>query len=100
MGTLRTRGASFLNELVKACAMEESTVPGEPDLSSVVVEPNQRAWTTSLGRIWVQTPQAPTHWSRAWEDTSWRVPIISLFSDGRRVIGVAADGAVIEGCEY
>jgi serine/threonine protein kinase len=93
-------GAQGRTLRVNAGAMEESVVPGEPDLSSVVVEPNQRAWTTSLGRIWVQTPQAPARWSRAWEDTSWRVPIISLFSDGRRVIGVAADGAVIEGCEY
>jgi serine/threonine protein kinase len=81
-------------------SIEESTVPGEPDLSAVVVEPNQRAWTTSLGRIWVQTPQDPARWTRAWEDQAFRVPIISLFADGRRVIGVAADGAVIEGCEY
>ena len=93
-------GAEGSTLRVNAGALEESIVPGEPDLSAVVVEPNQRAWTTSLGSIWVQTPQDPTRWSRAWEDQSWHVPIISLFSDGRRVLGVAADGAVIEGCEY
>ncbi len=93
-------GADGATLRVNAGAIEESTVPGNPDLSAVVVEPNQRAWTTSLGRIWVQTPQEPERWSRAWEDTTWQVPIISLFSDGRRVLGVAADGAVIEGCEY
>lgn len=75
-------------------------VPGDPDLSAVVLELNQRAWTTSLGCIWVQTPQSPDTWQCAWKDDSWHVPIVSLFADGRRVIGVAADGAVIEGCEY
>jgi serine/threonine protein kinase len=85
---------------INAGALEESTVPGEPDLSAVVVEPNQRAWTTSLGSIWVQTPQEPARWTRAWEDGSWTVPIVSLFSDGRRVLGISADGGVIEGCEY
>ena len=79
-------------------------VPGTPDLSAVVVEPNQRAWTSSLGRIWVQTPQEPARWTNAWEDSRWRVPIVSLFSDGRRVIGVAADmstvpPSVIQGLE-
>jgi serine/threonine protein kinase len=85
---------------VRAGALEQSTVPGTPDLSAVVVELNQRAWTTSLGHVWVQTPQDPTRWSLAWQDKGWHVPIISLFADGRRIIGVAADGAVIEGCEY
>ena len=85
---------------VSAGSLEQSVVPGAPDLSTVIVEPNRRAWTTSLGRMWVQTPQDPRRWSLAWQDQAWRVPIISLFADGRRVIGVAADGAVIEGCEY
>jgi serine/threonine protein kinase len=85
---------------VSAGSFDQSVVPGAPDLSAVIIEPNQRAWTTSLGRVWVQTPQDPRRWSLAWQDTGWRVPIISLFADGRRVIGVAADGAVIEGCEY
>jgi hypothetical protein len=93
-------GARGVTLRVTAGSVEESVVPGEPDLSAVVVEPNRRAWTTSLGRIWVQTPQDQSRWTRAWEDPSWRVPIVSLFADGRRVIGVAADGAVIEGCEY
>ncbi|HVU05028.1 MAG TPA: serine/threonine-protein kinase [Polyangiaceae bacterium] len=93
-------GAEGRTLRINAGALEESIVPGEPDLSAVVVEPNQRAWTSSLGRMWVQTPQDPGRWTRAWEDQTWRVPIISLFADGRRVIGVAADGAVIEGCEY
>jgi eukaryotic-like serine/threonine-protein kinase len=93
-------GAEGATVRINAGALEQSVVPGEPDLSAVVVEPNQRAWTTSLGRVWVQTPQDPARWSLAWESASWDVPIISLFADGRRVLGVAADGAVIEGCEY
>jgi hypothetical protein len=28
------------------------------------------------------------------------VPIVSMFADGRRVLGIGADGAIIEGCEY
>lgn len=85
---------------VGSSSVEASMVPGGPDLSSVVMEPNQRAWTTSLGRIWMQTPQDPLRWTCTWEDPRWNVPVIGLFSDGRRVIGVSADGAVIEGSEY
>lgn len=77
----------------------ESAVGGGFDLSAVTLEVNQRAWTSSLGRIWMQTPNTPDRWTVAWEDQRWQVPIVSLFADGRRIIGVAADGAVVEGCE-
>jgi hypothetical protein len=76
----------------------ESVVPGAPDLSAVVLEVNQRAWVASLGKIWMQLPHSD-HWTCLWQEKSWHVPIVSLFADGVRVIGVAADGAVIEGDE-
>lgn len=85
---------------VKDSGIEEGRVPGGPDLSAVVMELNQRAWATSFGKIWVQTPQMADRWACAWERQSFQVPIVSLFADGRRVIGVAADGAVVEGCEF
>jgi hypothetical protein len=36
-------------------------------------------------------------WECAWKDPRWNVPIVSLYADGRRVLGVAADGGMLEG---
>jgi serine/threonine protein kinase len=92
-------GASGSAVRVDAQGPSSSLVPGAGDLSSVVLELNQRAWVAGRGRVWLQHPRSPGRWAELWRDQSWQVPIISLFADGRRVIGVAADGGVVEGSE-
>jgi eukaryotic-like serine/threonine-protein kinase len=92
-------GASGVIIRVDPRGVAPTTVPGSPDLSSAVLELNQRAWVAGRGRLWMQDPRAPGRWTELWHDPSWQVPIISLFADGRRVIGVAADGGIVEGSE-
>jgi serine/threonine protein kinase len=92
-------GAAGVVVRVDGRGASPTTVPGAPDLSSVVLELNQRAWVAGRGRLWMQDPRAPGAWIEVWRDPSWQVPIVSLFADGRRVIGVAADGGVVEGSE-
>ena len=40
---------------------------------------------------------AGAKWECTWKDARWNVPIVSLYADGRRVLGVAADGGMVEG---
>ena len=49
-----------------------------------------------MGKLWMQ-PTPVSNWECVWKDARWNVPIISLYADGRRVLGVAADGGMIEG---
>jgi eukaryotic-like serine/threonine-protein kinase len=92
-------GASGAIVEVRPEGVTSSTMPEASDLSAVVVEVNQRAWVAGRGRVWMQDPRRPGQWVALWRDEGWQVPIISLFADGRRVIGIAADGSIVEGSE-
>ena len=74
-----------------------STVEGEPDLSAVALDAAGRAWAASLGRLWVQLPDEPDRWRCAWSDSSWNVPIVSVFASIGLVIAMTADGGILEG---
>jgi hypothetical protein len=80
---------------VEAGAISRSTVPDGVDLSSVTLDDEGRLWTASLGTLWTQTPTGT--FERAWREPRWKVPLVSLYADQRRVLGVAADGGMIEG---
>ncbi|MBI5532524.1 MAG: serine/threonine protein kinase [Deltaproteobacteria bacterium] len=75
------------------------TVAGHADLSSAVVDAAGGCWVGAAGRIWHREPGGPgeREWQSAWEDSSWTAPIVSLFADVGLVIGVTADGGVVEG---
>jgi hypothetical protein len=73
-----------------------SSVPDGVDLSAMALEETGRLWAASLGKLWMQPP-ASSGWECAWKDARWHVPIVSLYADGRRVLGVAADGGIVEG---
>jgi hypothetical protein len=72
-----------------------STLPDTADLSATALEEGGNIWAASLGKLWLQAPGGS--WECVWKDPRWNVPIISLSADGRRVLGVAADGGMIEG---
>lgn len=74
--------------------LTRATLPEAVDLSAVTLEPSGQAWTASLGRLWVQSPGG---WECAWQDPRWNVPLVSLYADGQRLLGLAADGGMIEG---
>lgn len=73
-----------------------STLPDGADLSACALEDNGVLWAASLGKLWMQ-PTPVSSWECVWKDARWNVPIISLHADGRRILGVAADGGMIEG---
>ncbi len=79
---------------VEGSIVTRSAVPDGVDLSATALDDSGQAWTASLGKIWMQ---APAGWECAWKDARWDVPIVSLYADGRRVLGVSADGGMIEG---
>lgn len=76
-------------------AISRATVPDGVDLSSVTLDDEGRLWAASLGKLWTQTPSGG--FECAWREGRWNVPLISLYADQRRVLGVAADGGMIEG---
>ncbi len=75
----------------------ESVVPGEPDLTAVALDIAGRVWTASTGHLWLQNPQSSEPWSCVWRSADWRSPFVSVFADVGLVIGMTADGGVIEG---
>ena len=76
--------------------ISRATVPDSVDLSSAALDDDGRLWAASLGKLWTQTPGSTT-FDCAWNEPRWKVPMISLYADERRVLGVAADGGMIEG---
>jgi len=76
--------------------VQRSTLPDGADLSATALEDGGALWAASLGKLWMQ-PTPGANWESVWKDPRWNVPIISLYADGRRVLGVAADGGMIEG---
>jgi serine/threonine protein kinase len=80
---------------VDGAVLSRSTLPDGVDLSAAALEDTGRTWAASLGKLWMCLPGGG--WSCVWKDASWNVPIISLYADGSRVLGVAADGGMVEG---
>lgn len=74
-----------------------SIVEGSPDLSAVALDVAGRAWAASTGRLWVELPDEPGRWRLAWSDSSWDVPIVSVFASLGLVIAMTADGGLLEG---
>ena len=75
------------------------SVPEGGDVSATVVDPSGGCWAGGAGRIWHRTKQGsgPPKWVCVWEDASWTAPFVSMFADVGLVIGVTADGAIVEG---
>jgi hypothetical protein len=76
------------------------SVPESKDISAAVVDAAGTCWTGGAGRIWLRKTDPSSgepRWECAWEDSSWHAPIVSLFADVGLVMGVTADGAIVEG---
>jgi hypothetical protein len=73
-----------------------SNVPDGVDLSAAAIDHGGSLWAASLGKLWLQGPTGSA-WDCVWKDARWDVPIVSLYADGRRLLGVTADGGMIEG---
>jgi len=94
MGVVVGAGGRVLR--AEAGAVTRSVVPDGADLSATALEESGRLWVASLGKVWMQSTPSGS-WECAWKEPRWNVPIVSLYADGRRVLGVAADGGMLEG---
>jgi eukaryotic-like serine/threonine-protein kinase len=81
---------------MEGTTITRSAVPDGVDLSATALEENGRVWAASLGKLWSQSA-AGSPWECMWKDARWNVPIVCLYADGRRVLGVTADGGIVEG---
>ncbi len=76
---------------------QHSTVPGSVDLSAAQIDGAGVLWVASSGRLWRRPPNGEATWSCVWHDAMWSVPLVSIYAESRRVVGLAADGGLIEG---
>jgi eukaryotic-like serine/threonine-protein kinase len=81
---------------VEGARVTRSSVPDGVDLSAAAMDHGGSLWAASLGKLWLQAPTSSA-WDCVWKDPRWDVPIVSLYADGRRLLGVTADGGMIEG---
>lgn len=81
-------------------------IDGSPDLSAVSIDASNRGWAASAGRIWMhhrtahstgQTLPPLGRWDLMWSDDTWTAPIVALFTEPGVVVGMTADGGIIEG---
>jgi hypothetical protein len=76
---------------------ESTIVNGSTDVASAAMDVQGRAWVGGSGRLWSQAPEPRAPWFRAWEDSSFRTPFVSLRADLGVVTAMTVDGAVLEG---
>jgi hypothetical protein len=74
-----------------------SVLEGKPNLSACAVDMLDREWAGGSGRLWVKEPGPTTRWRSVWEDTTFAGPFVSVMADVGLVLGVTADGGVLEG---
>ena len=79
-------------------------VSGGHDLSASGIDAVGRGWAASAGKIWLRrtvttSARAMTtaRWDCVWDEPRMTMPIVSLFADLGVVIGMTAEGGVIEG---
>jgi serine/threonine protein kinase len=80
---------------IEQSSITRATVPDKVDLSATALDDEGRLWAASLGKLWTQTSTGS--FECVWKEPRWNVPMVSLYADERRVLGVAADGGMIEG---
>ncbi len=69
------------------------------DLSAVAVDNSGTCWAAAAGKVWCRLAAGPgiaSSWECVWEDAAWQAPIVSMFADVDVVLGVTADGGIVE----
>jgi hypothetical protein len=89
-----TDGAVVWRDGAKASA---ENVGGAFDLSAAGVDAAGRGWAAAAGRIWLRSSRGRAKWTNVWEERDWTAPIVSLFAEVGVVMGVTADGGIVEG---
>jgi serine/threonine protein kinase len=74
-----------------------SVVHGNPDLTGAAIDVLDREWVASLGTLWTRDPRVSDAFRPAWSDESWNAPFVSVMADAGLVVGLTADGGIVEG---
>ncbi len=99
-------GASGAVVWTYPAGVRHEVVTGKADLSAASVEVSGRGWCASAGSIWMHHRTAHStgrveppigRWDLMWRDEGWQAPIVALFTEPGLVMGVTADGGIIEG---
>lgn len=99
-------GASGAVVWVYPNGIRHEQVPGKPDLSAVSIDASSRGWAASAGHIWMHHRTAHStgrvepplgQWDLMWQEETWTAPIVALFTEPGVVVGMTADGGIIEG---
>ncbi len=84
----------------------QETIPGGHDLSCAAIDPAGRGLTAAAGRIWIHQRRAAAldaiqppagRWELLWSDPAWKAPFVALFTEPGLIVGMTADGGIIEG---
>lgn len=78
-------------------SVQSTLVREEQDLSAVAVDILDREWAATLGLLWSRDATRGEPWRPIWGDQSWGAPFVSLLAQPGLIVGMTADGAVIQG---
>lgn len=73
---------------------EAVNVEGRPDLAAVAIDVVGNEWAAGAGCIWAN--RAHRGWKRAWDNSTWRPPFISLLAETGMLVAVTVDSGVLE----
>jgi serine/threonine protein kinase len=82
---------------IEGGAPKHSIVHGNPDLTAAALDVLDREWVASLGTLWTRDPRRGEAFRPAWTDESWGAPFVSLMADAGLIVGLTADGGIVEG---
>jgi hypothetical protein len=82
---------------IDAGVPQHSIVHGNPDLTAAAIDVLDREWVASLGTLWTRDPRRSEAFRPAWSDESWTAPFVSVMADAGLVVGLTADGGIVEG---
>jgi hypothetical protein len=82
---------------VDAGGASVSHVAGEVDLAAAAVDVMDHEWATGRGQILGRDRQKGEAWRPHWRDPQWQAPFITVMADVGWVLGMTADGAILEG---
>jgi serine/threonine protein kinase len=82
---------------IEGAMTQYSIVHGNPDLTAAAIDVLDREWVASVGTLWTRDPRQSEAFRPAWADQSWRTPFVSLMADAGLIVGLTADGGIVEG---
>ena len=82
---------------IESGIVRHSLVHGNPDLTATAIDVLDREWVASLGTLWTRDPRQSDAFRPAWADESWNAPFVSLMADAGLIVGLTADGGIVEG---